>query len=375
MKNVLFFVESLSGGGAEKVLTDLVTNLDATKYNVTVCSLVNVGVYNDYLKNVCNYTYILEDPETLTGLSKKLYGLKYWAYHKLPATLVYKLFFKTKFDVEVAFIEGYSTKIISGSNNSASKKIAWVHIDLYENHWTAIEYKRLEDEIKAYNKFDIIACVADSVKTAFTKRFGISKSVITKYNPVNKEDILSKANATLDIVKDNTVVNLVTVGRLEDQKGYDRLLEIANRLKQDGLKFHIRIVGDGSQRETFATYIKQHQLEDYVSLLGFQTNPYKYIKDADAFVCSSRSEGFSTVITEALILGKAIITTDCSGMSELLGNNTYGIITKNTTEALYEGLKTFLEDDSLRAHYTAKSEERGKDFDLKAIMKNIEDIL
>lgn len=375
MKKILFFVESLSGGGAEKVLTDLVANLDKTKYDVTVSSLVNIGVYNDLFKEICNYKYILQNPKKSGFISKKLYFLKYKAVHKLSPRLLHKLFFKDTYDIEVAFIEGFSTKIISASSNNSSKKIAWVHIDLFENHWTKIEYRNLEEEIAAYKRYDTIACVSNSVKTSFSKRFGIKDKVITRYNPVNRQDILNKAKAPIHIMKDKNVVNLVTVGRLEHQKGYDRLLKIVIKLKLDGLKFHIRIVGDGSQKIILQEYILKHNIQDCVSLLGFQNNPYKYINDADVFVCSSRSEGFSTVITEALILGKAIITTKCSGMEELLANNEYGIITKNDSNALYEGLKTFLKNDSLREHYTQKSIERGKDFDLLTIMKNIEEVL
>lgn len=375
MKKVLFFVESLSGGGAEKVLTDLVSNLDSSKYEVTVCSLVDVGVYNDYLKSICNYKAILSNPGEGNVLQKKWYGLKYKLIHKLPAKWVYTFFFKEEYDVEIAFIEGFSTKIIASSSNQNSKKIAWVHIDLYANHWTQIEYKNLEEEINAYNKFDHIISVAKSVESAFSKRFGIKERLSVRYNPVDRNDILEKSSQYVDFKKDDEILHLVTVGRLESQKGYDRLLEIVARLKKDDFKFKLMIVGEGSQREQLETYIVKNELQDYVALLGFQTNPYAYINIADAFVCSSRSEGFSTVVTEALILGKPIVATDCSGMTELLGDNEYGIITKNDTEALYLGLKEFLMDNELRKHYTSKSVERGKDFDIKKTIKSIEGLL
>ena len=98
------------------------------------------------------------------------------------------------------------------------------------------------------------------------------------------------------------MMRLVTVGRLEHQKGYDRLVRIINRLVKDGVPLELWILGVGSQEASLKQYIHEHQLDEYVKLLGFRSNPYKYIVQADLFVSSSRSEGYSTAVTEALIL-------------------------------------------------------------------------
>ena len=214
--------------------------------------------------------------------------------------------------------------------------------------------------------------MAESVKLAFTKKFGITDNLHVKYNPVDRKNILLKSKETLNFELNDDTFKLVTVGRLENQKGYDRLLEIVSKLKNDGFQFELWIIGEGSQRTDLEDYIKSNTLEAYVKLLGFQKNPYKFISKADAFVCSSRSEGYSTVVTEALILGKPVVATNCSGMTELLGDNEYGLITKNNTEDLYAGLKHFLEDKELQLHYTNKSEERSKDFDIRKTIQNIE---
>ena len=110
-------------------------------------------------------------------------------------------------------------------------------------------------------------------------------------------------------------------------------------------------------------------------MISTYLRPYSYLKKASFFVCSSRSEGFSTVITEALILGKTIVTTDCSGMHELLGESEYGLITKNNTEALQKGIIEIIENKELQSHYQVKSPERGKTFQLKNIIRQIESIL
>ena len=168
---------------------------------------------------------------------------------------------------------------------------------------------------------------------------------------------------------------LVTVGRLEHQKGYDRLVRIAKHLVDDGLKFELWILGVGSQEADLKQYIQENHLEECVKLLGFHTNPYKYIVQGDLFVCSSRSEGYSTAVTEALILGLPVITTDCSGMAELLKDGECGIITENDEGALYEGVKRLLKDAVLLEHYREKAVERGNDFTIESLMKPIENIL
>ena len=123
-------------------------------------------------------------------------------------------------------------------------------------------------------------------------------------------------------------------------------------------------------------YIAKNNLENIVSLPGFTPNPYSIIKEHDLFVCSSRAEGYSTAVTEALILGLPVITTDCSGMRELLGeNNEYGVVVQNDEESLYNGIKKFLENKSYLEFYTTKAIDRGKKFSLTSLMNEIEDIL
>ena len=122
--------------------------------------------------------------------------------------------------------------------------------------------------------------------------------------------------------------------------------------------------------------INENNISDSFSFLGYQTNPYKYVSKADLFVCSSHSEGFSTAATEALIVGTPVCTVEVSGMKEMLGeNNEYGIITENTEEALYQGIKSLLDSPELLAHYKEKAIERGKFFSTEKTVKAVEDML
>ena len=123
-------------------------------------------------------------------------------------------------------------------------------------------------------------------------------------------------------------------------------------------------------------YVQQNSLEPFFSFLGYQTNPYKYVSKCDMFVCASLAEGFSTAATEALIVGTPVCTVEVSGMKEMLGeNNEYGIVTENSEEALYQGIKRLLDDPALLAHYKKQAKERGKVFSTEATVKAVEEML
>lgn len=374
-RKVLFLIESLAGGGAEKVLATLVQHIDKECFDVTVCPISGGGKYEDAIRKIVTYRAILNDPEDGSVWKKWLYVLKHHLVYKwLPLSWVCRSFVPQGNDVEVAFVEGFATKLLSHSMNNKAKKYAWVHCNMDKDHWTTSIYPTLEDEEVVYNRYDQIFCVSNTAVQGFIQTFpGVTTPVLTIYNPINAQIIQNMAAERKDVEK--KVIRLVTVGRLEHQKGYDRLVRVVNRLVKDGLSLELWILGIGSQEASLKQYIQEHQLDEYVKLLGFHSNPYKYIVQGDLFVCSSRSEGYSTAVTEALILGLPVITTDCSGMAELLKDGECGIITENDDEAFYQGLKNLLADVSLLEHYRQKAIERGKDFTIESLMKPIETLL
>ena len=237
-------------------------------------------------------------------------------------------------------------------------------------------FSSLESERKCYEKFDKVICVSKNVRDQFIKKFNYDNSKVEiKYNPVDKIDIQNKAKEEVTDIKKPERFVFCTIGRLVTQKGYDRLLRVHNKLVKEGLDYEIWIIGEGNKRPLLEEYIKENNLSDTVKLLGFKANPYKYLNLADSFVCSSRAEGFSTVASEAVILGKPIVTVNCSGMHELLGeNNEYGLVVENNEDALYEGMKTMLENKDIFNNYLEKVKERESIFDYKVAVKNIEEL-
>lgn len=132
------------------------------------------------------------------------------------------------------------------------------------------------------------------------------------------------------------------------------------------------MIGEGEDRPILEEYIRENHLEDSAKLLGFRKDPYCLMNAADLLVCSSVYEGFSTFITEGLILGKPIVTTDVSGMRELLGDSRYGLITDNNDEAFYAGVKRMLTEPGLAEHYAAAAALRGADFRSERLARETE---
>lgn len=376
MKKILFFLESLAGGGAEKVLADIVSNLDKSKYDITVCTVTDGDVYQQRVSSVCHYRSILQTSDYKSGgVRKFLFWLRLRVLYLLPAKVAYKLFMKDQYDFEIAFIEGFATKIIAASTNAKSKKIAWVHSDLLKNDHADRVYSNLEEQRNAYNKYDKIVCVSEGVRTSFGQKIFCDSRVLVQNNPIDEKLILKQAREAIDRMRPNDELLLVTVGRLEQIKGYRRLLNCVRILRDKGYRFTLWIIGKGSQQEQLEEYILEHDLSGMVKLLGFCSNPYKYLDKCDAFVCSSYAEGFSTAATESLILGKPVFTLECAGMHELIDGFGCGIIVPNTDEALCALLEDVVARKVDIEQYKRNAKKRGLAFCMDRRITEIDSLL
>ena len=371
MKKVLIFIESLAGGGAEKALVNLIRALDKNKYDITVMTVTDGDVYQEAVSAECRYQSFLHTEDYHAGgLSKLLFWLKIKYIYNAPITDVYRKYIHDKYDIEIAFAEGFATKLIAASNNEASKKTAWVHIDVLKNSYADKSYKDLNEQISSYRKFREIVCVSDTVKESFEKKYSLYSNVKVLHNLLDYEEIETKANETPAVVKDG-IIQFITVGRLEEQKGYSRLLRCLRELAAEGLEYSFWIVGGGSQEQELQAFLQDNHLEDRVRLLGFQTNPYKYVKQADAFVCSSYAEGYSTAAIESLLLNTPVLTVECSGMRELFSGHSFGEIVPNDDQALKDMLEQAIRHPEKLSGYR---EELMKETDKSRLLGDLEEI-
>ena len=374
MKKILIVAPSLAAGGMEKVLINLVNSLPQENYNITIKTIYDNFELASNLNENIKYSSFYK-----TCKNKKIDYIKVRLYtfmlKKFTPKLLYRLLIKERYDTEIAFFRGAAVKIISGSNNYQSNKLAWVHSDFTKCTGIFDWFNNEEQTKNAYRKFNKIVCVSQYAKEKFTERMGIKENVIVRYNINLTDDIKNKAEEKIEEKFNKNTFKVCTVGRLVEAKGYDRLLKIHKRLMDEELKHDLIIVGDGPDREKLTKYINDNNLNNSVYFLGSKSNPYKYIKDSDLFVCSSRWEGFSTVISEAVILEKPVLTTRVSGTGELFLDNKYGLITENNEKSLYEGLKEILRNKELYIYYKEKVKERSSFFEQKVLVKEIENIL
>ena len=367
MKKVLFLIHDMGQGGAEKVLVNLVNNMDDSKFDITVMTLFDSGENRQFLRQNVKYE---------TWCKKMIPGNSHLMKMLSPRQL-HKLIIKEHYDIEVAYLEGPCARVISGCSDPTVKKLAWIHIEQHTTERAAASFRCVSEAKECYRRFDRIICVSQTVKQDFAQALQIPVPHEVLYNTNESDKILRLSQEAVDQgMMDSDAIKLVGVGKLLKSKGFDRVARIVKRLKEQGYPVHFYILGEGPVRSSLQEYIQQNGLECSITLLGYQLNPYKYVAKCDLFVCASFAEGFSTAATEALIVGTPVCTVEVSGMKEMLGeNNEYGIVVENNDEALYQGIKRFFVEPGLLEYYTKQAEMRGKDFSTKKTVQAVQKMM
>lgn len=365
MKKILFVIHDLHHGGAEKVLVNLVNNMDRENFDITVMALFGGGVNEQFLKK--DVKLIICHKRAVRGNSKimKLFSPQF----------LFSYYIKDKYDIIVSYLEGPSARIVSGCGNKDTKLVSWIHVEQHDRNTACNAFRNYKEALECYRKFDCTVCVSEYVKKDFQRIFPLENPVYVLYNTNETDQIRELAKEPVDnIVFKADEIKVVGVGKLMPNKGFDKLARIHARLIREGYKVHTYILGEGPERNKIEKIADENGCADTFTLLGYRTNPYKYVAKCDIFVCSSMAEGFSTAGTEALILGVPVVTTRVSGMEEMLGKkNEFGIVVDGMDEnKLYEGLKIMLEQSELRETYKDKAIERGEMFSKESTVLAVE---
>lgn len=366
MVRVLFLINSLGGGGAERVLVNLVNNMDKARYDITVQTIFRAGVNKEYLSS---------NVRLREGHFLNIKGVSAFI-RFVPKSILLKMCgIDEDYDVVIAYMHGAPTKVLW--EYKKAPKLAWLHCDM--EHSSLLKFFSQKQVVSCFGSFDRIVGVSKSVCDSFSKLYGLGDKLVTVYNTndTQKIKVLSE-KPVLDLENWRMFpgLKLITVGRLHPQKGYDRLINICERLRIDGENYRLLILGIGSEEDKLKQLVKEKDLMDYVIFGGYHNNPYPYIKAADLFVCSSRYEGLSTVMSETIILGTPIITTDVSGAKEVLGEkNEYGLVVDNDEDALYDGLKKLLNNPEMLMNYREKASERAAFFETRHTVHAVEELI
>jgi len=363
MLKILFLIHDLHQGGAEKVLVNLVNNMDPQQFDITVMALFGGGVNEQFLKPHIHYHTVFK--RTFPGNSHIM--------KLLSPGMLHKLFIRERYDIEISYLEGPSARIISGCPDPDTKLLSWIHCTMATPEDAALGFRSVSEAQACYRKMDAMVFVSQTTRDIFLKNCPYTGKTAVLYNTNESDKILEKASESASLPGNG--LRWCGVGKLEEIKGFDRMLRIQKRLLDSGYQTHFYALGEGKQRAELEAMAQELRITDSVTFLGYQTNPYKYVAKCDLFVCASHAEGFSTAATEALIVGTPVCTVEVSGMKEMLGeNDEYGIVTENDEVALYQGIKKLLDDPALLTHYRTQAAFRGKDFRTEETVKAVEEL-
>ena len=379
MKKILFILPSLCVGGLEKMQVTLANALVERGYDVTVMTLNPEADLLPQLDKRVRYIYKPYKPHSIM---KRIPYIRYKFYDdgmwetRASAKKLYKYYVgNEKYAVEIAFFRGLPIKIISGSTNNSSIKLAWVHSDFSKAVGYNSNFRNIKDVRKAYSGFDKVICVSNEAKNGFIKTIGDLGNLTTIYNMVPCKQIVALAEEKGEFAIPKSNFKIVMVGRLLDSvKGQLRLINSVVKLKNEGYDLSLTLVGGGVDAEKIHSAIVENSSQDYICMTGSQTNPYPYIKNSDLLVCASYFEGYNLTVAEALILGVPVLSTDCTGPNEILDHGKYGMIVDNSEEGLYSGIKHLLDYPDRLEFYKQKAKERLGFFNEERIINQVEEL-
>lgn len=362
-------IDSLTCGGAEKSLVSLLPLLDYNQVEVTLMLVGRGGVFERYVPEqvkIINFT-----PGCVTVWQKLwlricrlafsvLIRLNRFRKHPLNSPTMEWMTcrtairpYKNHYDVAIAYQQGFPCWYVL-EKVSAGKKYAWINVDITKTKF------RLDYVKKFYDRYDGVVAVSDALYDILLKIGLVDKERLhCVYDILNQDLIIRQGNEPFEGEEpDKRVTTIVTVARLmHHNKGQDLCIEAARILKDKGYRFQWFLVGDGPSRADLISQAVSSGVEQEIRFVGMQPNPYPYMKAADIYVQSSRYEGFGLTVTEAKILGRAIVCTDFPTAFNQLEDGKNGIIVEMSAVSIASGIEKLLTDDALRQrlmHATGK---------------------
>lgn len=393
---ILILIHYLEIGGAEISLVGLLNAIDKTKYDVDLFVYSHQGELMQLIPDGVNL--LPENPKYSTlerpmkdvlreghvdiVAARLLAKIRHRIYRRTHAisgedasifqyvanctTPLLPMVSDKEYDLAISFLAPHN---ICLDKVRAKKKVAWIHTDYTRIHIN----KRLE--LPYWQPFDHIASISEAATEAFIKIFPkLESKVIEIENILSPSFVQKRANGMVDeIVPQNGVINLLSVGRFCTAKNYDNLPFICKHLVEMGANVRWYIIGFGGDEPLIRAKIAEAGMEDHVIILGKRSNPYPYIKACDIYVQPSRYEGKSVTVREAQMLCKPVVVTNYPTAPSQIENGVDGVIVPMDNRACAEGIKALIDDKELQSRIVEhlRTHDYGNEQEVEKIYKFI----
>lgn len=394
---ILFVMNSMLCGGAEKALISLLQTLDYSRYDVDLYLFKHEGIFMSKIPKEAN---LLDEPNkykyfdmpfkpAIIDCFKKGEIATVLARIRLSHTIrieknkarceqrVWKYISKSikkvdkEYDAAIGFLEKNPIYFVV-DKVKAKKKLGWIHSN-YTN------FGMDENIDKPYfEKLNHIVTVSDECAKSLHDHFQDQQDKVKVIHNIVSPKIINRladSKTQADIYFDKEYINILTNARLSYVKGIDFAIKSCKSLLQDGYKIRWHVLGFATdiEKSECMSLIEYNGLEKSFKLLGVTDNPYPFIKYADICVQPSRSEGKSIAIDEAKILHKPIVITNFSTAKDQIDNEQNGLIVDMNPEAIAEGIKRIINDAELRNKLTTQlsSEELGTESEIEKLYQLI----
>ena len=360
MKKVLFVMLSLYNGGAEKSLVNLLNELPEDKYEVDLLLFRPEGLF---LNQVPAYVNILEIPETLKRLfgpinksgkymipkvvstffaalaEKKYKWRRAYRWNHCYTNLIEPL--EKQYDVAVGYTSNEVLYFLNEKVN-ASRKLVWIHNDyIAAGHPPAYDYPHL-------CKMGGIVTISETCKQILDDLFpDLKERIYNIPNITSSQVVRRRADAFVPEEYGAEDYNILSIGRLSEQKGFDFAIQAAAILKQRGRQFSWFIIGDGPLEKQLREQIDALDVTDRVHLIGIRENPYPYIRNCSLLAQTSRYEGKSVVLDETKILGVPILATDYPTVRDQILDGMEGMIVPMAAEGIADGIEKMMQNPAI----------------------------
>lgn len=357
MRKILFVMHSLEFGGAERSLVNLLCEFPAEQYQVDVLLFQPRGAF---LKQLPSWVNVITTPQEIRELYAPIRKAGKHVFVKLFGTVCaraarrsrkaraawrWRRFYRKSipmlpqhYDTAVAFT-GSEILYYVADRVSADKKIVFIHNDYHTAGYSA------EDDKEYLGRMDKIVSISVKCVDVLKETFPELKERMRYVENITSSTLIrQRAQEMCPAEYRPGRVNILSVGRLWPQKGFDMAVDAAAILKEKGFEFQWYIVGEGSLRKMLEKQIADRKLTEHFYLLGTRENPYPYMAHSSVLVQSSRYEGKSVVLDEAKMLCKPIVATDYPTVGDQIRNGYEGVVVPMSAEGIAEGVIALMND-------------------------------